>query len=466
MSDQDELNRVYWRLLRIEDQIKDLNETEWRATRNLCQELDLTADLPRQLNVVRAAENNLKELRQMAWKLDEAYVENAQNLCYEAEVSDSLKATDTWLAVCYFVVAVGKVMDAIAQFWGGPYAKLITSLKTPITDIGKEITTAKVDPKRGQPDFGPLAPAQFVNLSMMAGNAIPEMDGMPGYSDLAALQKGLGAIIEAIKDLAGLYKNYKAGKAIMGDTKKLLLTIGDTAKTLIDLVNRLITLYETQGQLRRGKSVWSDKVMEKKVGSVKDYLSAAKYLIEAVLNFAQFGLSVCDRSDDMKASHDAVALANRQLASTGGGAFNTRTELFAQATRSDLINIIHSANSHRDALEMARLCTTTLRELPGEIERLKGRLERRHHLWSLYRQESNQKKLQMQETQKQLPELRHALEKISDKAEFRYSDGTWRTRTFLAHKIDELDGAIERILKPVPRWIPPKSRFGPRVSPV
>lgn len=281
----------------------------------------------------------------------------------------------------------------------------------------------------------------------------------PFFDNLVAIQKGIGSCIELIKDLIDLYKSFKARETIMADTKKYLLKIGENAKTALDLTNRLITLYQSQGQLRTGQAVW------KKANAVKDYISAAKYLIEAVLNFAQFGLSICDESDDRHTMHDANALAIRQLSPTGGGKFNPNLAIFAKATQSDLINIIHSVNSSVDAAQMTRLANDTLRGLPGEIERLKGSLERHEYFWQRYRQQSEQKKVKLRESQRRLLELRKSLINISDQAAFRFG-GSSQTQTNLVRKIDELDGKIDRIVNPVPNTIPPRRRLGPSVSPI
>lgn len=455
MSDTDEINRVLGELGRVDQQIKDLDATEYNAVHHL----SLTLDLPRKFAAVRDAESNLHELRRMASRLAQSYAENAVAIYEGSEISVSLEATDRRLAVCYFVVAVGKVFDAIAQFWGGPYAKLITDLKTPLTDIGKELTGLKPGPKGGPPDVGPLLPAQIVNTPMLAGNAIPGMEKLPGYGNLVALQKGLNSCIELVKDVAGLYRSYQSRDAIMTSTRELLVKLLDTAKTTLDAVNRSITFYQSQETLRKGTAP------SKSVNKFKDYVSAAKYLVEAIMNFAQFGLSICDESADRRAISDAFALADRQMASTGGGTFDNSTQLFAHATKQDLINIIHSANSFTDARDMSHLAREKIRQLGSEIEQLKASRERHDRFWKRYRQECEAKKLKLRETQGRLPELRKTLANISSTAEFRW-DGAWRTKDDLGRRIDELHARIEAILKPAPNRIPPNRRFGPHISPI
>ena len=455
MSDNDEINRILGELGRVDQQIKDLDAAEYNAVHHL----SLTLDLPRKFAAVRDAESNLHELRKMSSRLAQSYAENTVAIYEGAEISSSLEKTNLRLAGCYFLVAIGKVFDAIAQFWGGPYAKLVTDLKTPLTDIGKELTGLKPGAHGGPPDANPLLTAQLFNTPLMVGNAIPDSKNLPGYGNLVAVQKGLNSCIELVKDVASLYKAYQARETIMANTKELLVKLLDTTKTTLDAVNRSITFYQSEETLRKGTKP------SESVNKFKDYVSAAKYLVEAIMNFAQFGLSVCDALADRQAIGDAFALADRQMASTGGGTFDSSTQLFAHATKQDLINIIHSANSFADARAMSHLARDKIRQLAIELEQLKASRERHDRFWNRYRQESEAKKLKLRETQGRLPELRKTLANISSTAEFRY-DGSWRTKDYLGRRIDELNARIEAILNPVPNRIPPNRRFSPYISPI
>jgi hypothetical protein len=455
MSDNDEINRVLGELGRVDQQIKDLDATEYSAIHHL----SLSLDLPRKFSAVRDAESNLHELRKMASRLAQSYAENAVTIYEGAELSSSLEKTNARLAGCYFLVAIGKVFDAIAQFWGGPYAKFVTDLKTPLTDIGKELTGLKPGAQGGPPDANPLLAAQLVNTPLMIGNAIPDSRNLPGFGNLVALQKGLNSCIELVKDVASLYKSFQARDTIMTSTRELLVRLLDATKTTLDAVNRSITFYQSQETLRKGTKPSAD------VNKFKDYVSAAKYLVEAILNFAQFGLSVCDALADRQAVGDAFVLADRQMAATGGGTFDSSTQLFAHATQRDLVNIIHSANSFADARAMSHLAKEKIRRLAIELEQLKASRERHDRFWLRYRQESEAKKLKLRETQGRLPELRKRVASISDTAEFRW-DGAWRTKDYLGRRIDELHARMEAILNPIPNRIPSNRRFSPYVSPI
>lgn len=177
MSDEGEVNRVLYEINRIEEQITDLNNTDYNAVHHFA----LSMELPRKFKVVQDAERNLLELRKMSWSLAQSYADNAENILAGSDISASLEAADRRLAVCYFVIGVSKVFDAIAQFWGGPYAKLVTDLKTPIADIGKELTGLKPDPKQGQPNVSPLVPAQIANVTLLMGNALDDSKELPFF---------------------------------------------------------------------------------------------------------------------------------------------------------------------------------------------------------------------------------------------------------------------------------------------
>jgi hypothetical protein len=164
-------------------------------------------------------------------------------------------------------------------------------------------------------------------------------------------------------------------------------------------------------------------------------------------------------SDDWSARNGSLALAGQQLTATGGGAFSPDMQMFANATQSDLIKIIHSVNSAPDAHQMGHIALLKLKELKVEIERLNNNTRNRNGYWlELDVQNIDQMKAKLRDADKKLEDFRQKLEGGPEARTYQVTE--------LLPRMDEARNKIARILAPpVPAWIAPRGRFGPRIGP-
>ena len=150
-------------------------------------------------------------------------------------------------------------------------------------------------------------------------------DMMPGGVDPAAMQKEIAAIIEGVKDIAALCK--RDPRSASGEFKLKLAVGAEKAAKLLDAVNRALTLIDATPKImpdvvkaklpdRLSKSPFDKDALDK----WKAYISAAKYLLEAIASFYQGCRSVSDTLESWSAAKEAGSLAEKQLRPTGGGA--------------------------------------------------------------------------------------------------------------------------------------------------
>ena len=128
MADNLQLAAALGEIERAKDHLDALETEELSAYRELSHSITcLNSNWigNAQIASARAAEVNLRKLSTMSLSLGQAYIDNSLNLDKEADISVELEKTNFWLAYCYFMIGVSKVMDAIAQF-SGPAARLIT----------------------------------------------------------------------------------------------------------------------------------------------------------------------------------------------------------------------------------------------------------------------------------------------------------------------------------------------------
>jgi hypothetical protein len=201
----------------VDRQIEDLTNLGLNHMKKLNLELSW-AQHSASISGKQAAQINLKNLSKMAVHLEGAYVNSSIALREYAGTSDDLKWINRGLGLCYLVLAVSKVTDAVAQFCG-PGAKLITSLKTPITDLSVEGTKPLIglgdrDSYQRKEDTDPnfkLVISQTLNLTMMG------MTKLPDGQDLEDVQKEFGAIIDLCKDFSSLLSTPKDLKVLKAD---------------------------------------------------------------------------------------------------------------------------------------------------------------------------------------------------------------------------------------------------------
>jgi hypothetical protein len=300
---------------------------------------------------------------------------------------------------------------------------------------------------------------------------------VPGASELADLQKGTQALIETIKDLVALVpplleliKGGKDSKALAADFKQGALKGAEKAVKMADLANRLLTLYDTVPRLTpdKAKSLVPAGVKKlptfdkAKLDNVKKWVNVAKYTLETLINFYQCCSSLCDKLESREAANAAWGMAHQQLTGRGAAPFVPDLHFFAKATQSDLIKIIHGANSFADANGMAKMAIANIRQLKAEIERLSNEQDRHGYRWKRNVEWASQARAKLKETDKKLETFRE-----------QFARAPSHQRTFrqgvieldLVQQIDEARGKIARFLSPVPNRIAPRGRLGPEYGP-
>ncbi|MBV8190257.1 MAG: hypothetical protein JOY64_09570 [Alphaproteobacteria bacterium] len=464
MSDANLLQRTQNEIWSVDRQIKDLNDIEIYAAQKLCRSikwLDAQPKRTQQLETARAAERNLRELAMMALHVEEAYAAGALAHAEDIDLACDLERTNKLLGVCYLAISVSKIMDVVAQFYGGPAAKLITDFKTPLTDMGKPALAPVeyVDGKPQLPKGMGLSVAQTVNATALG------LTQAPGGGDLVAIQKEIGAVIDIVKDVGELISTYKDMKTLAANTKKCAAKGAEKAAKLLDLVSKLLTAYDSAPGATPDaiKQVLPDVVKKlpaipkAKLDAGKKWLAVAKYTLEALVAFYQFLSSWSDGMDSHDAAEASRALANQQLARTGGGMFEPNAQLFAQASNSDFVRMMHSLHSAADAHDMGHIALVKIRELRGDIEKMSQEYDRQGNYWSFAVERASKQKAGLKESDTKLEAFWQAIANDTSLDP--------KERQDMLFRIDDSRGKIARLLNPAPAWIAPRGRFGPRVGP-
>jgi hypothetical protein len=338
---------------------KSTIHSRWRDWMRLLSRMKEATDLPTRLDRMNYARSNLVVLRTTASSLEQSYIANAANLNQNAADSDSIKCYSYALAVCYLMVAVGKVSDAIAQFTGaGKYltdfkdaaaaktaaqnlnrVKFLTSVKTPVSDT----STLMDDPNCLTKN--PMAIFQSFNLVVRSW----------GYNTglLKDADKSLLGMIDIAKDILSLIEAPADLKAKKGELKKLLPKLLGAVKNAADMVSRVTSL------IKEGKGTPLERAA-----------NIAKYVAEAVLNFCDSLKAFSDALETADNADAARGLAGQQLAASSGGFAVLDLQKLASLQERDRLNIIYTLNSASDAHRMAEIAERGTQMAVEEIKRL------------------------------------------------------------------------------------------------
>lgn len=432
-----------------------LEDGELRAALYLRSVIQMTArNEPGKVSQALAARDNLRLLAARADSLAAKYRLNALSLKEEGAIADNLYYINSGLASCYFILAVSKVTDAIAQFYGvgqlkeltgvneltglkmATQFKTVTNLKTPLSDIGKEVVKAvNGDPK--QPPNYRLAGAQAVNAVLTAGAG----------EDLKNLEEGVRSVIEGVKDLIGLYKVGNSMTGIRDNAAKL----SELAVRFLDLISRIITVVDIADPLPKSNLV------DKGLGPLKQWVNAGKYVLEAIVNLCSCVASCCDAAESADAGSATRALAKSQGASPHGWSFDPQVATFATATDKTLTQMLYQVQSAADGARMRDLALGQANLISYDFEDLSRRIQIDNQIFEVKMQGVTTLKGKLRETDV-------ALETIADNLK-RSPDAGAYVVELLLRDIDEMHFRISRrTAPPAPRWIATHGKFGPRIS--
>ena len=462
MADNLQLAAALGEIERAKDHLDALETEELSAYRELSHSITcLNSNWigNAQIASARAAEVNLRKLSTMSLSLGQAYIDNSLNLDKEADISVELEKTNFWLAYCYFMIGVSKVMDAIAQF-SGPAARLITDLKTPITDVGKSMT------QNNQLDS--LGGAQAVNVLLIA-----ELRKHPELPLLPDIQKDLVSLIELVKDATEIWKRRQRPALWSKDLKTLAASGLEIAAKVVDAASRSLTLFDSTPRLAQGlppglSNPVTDRIANAKViprntfDSIKRWLSVAKYTAEAIANFLRACISFCDYLESHAAANAADTLAHKQLsATTDFTQLNSSIQMFSNATDADLVNIMHNVNSAGDANHVAKMAVDRLRQISLEIVQLENEHKNSARLAEFFQSRVKARKEQLRACDGQLRQIEKAIGALpADATTYAGVAGVIKRDAMLI-RVQEMRGAIARTINPVPTWNS-RSFRGPR----
>jgi hypothetical protein len=200
---------------------------------------------------------------------------------------------------------------------------------------------------------------------------------------------------------------------------------------------------------------------------IKTYLSAGKYVIEAFVNFYQSVRSFIDASESADASAAANAQADRQEVRGAARPFLPDINVFANASQSDLLKAIHQVSSSPDGRELAYAAGLKAKGLAEEIRVATASAERNAYLMKLNLENLAKKEAELRATGERLQTIRRGLGRFIKPDVYLVPPG-WGAGISGKDALDKIDdalGKIQRYLNPVPNWIAPYGRFGPRVGP-
>jgi hypothetical protein len=476
-------------------QIKDIDETAYRAV----SLMRMGVYEAQRFATDAAAIRTLTELAHMSVNLGQSYVDNALSEINDASNSARLSQYNLALGMCYLIMTVSKARDAIAEFEGNPATKIMkkmeTAAKTAAADMMGEVrVAAKGDPHKIN---WAMLVAQSANLSLCVTNAEPGANALPDAKFWENLQKEVAGVIDLIKDAATLIKTAEDLSKVASDIKLWALKMAEKLAKLLDLVNKVITLYDTTPKVapdfikNRAPAALGKLPQFSKEGLdwAKKWLSVTKYTLEALQNFVQCCLSYGEAYEDWNNFKASTAVANRQLTRSAASpaSYVLEAQTFAQASKADLIDVIHTVNSAPDANVLSHAAIFKLKQLKADMEEM-NRLQKRHQLRSdMKMREVETKTAALRATDRKLEEVRSRLASIAD-AEYEtfgrsgrmtstwidtggggytdYKMMTWPTKRDLIQSIDELRAKIARLsAPPVPKWIATHGRVGPRISP-
>jgi prefoldin subunit 5 len=464
----------------VDRQIKDINDEAYSVFLHHRAEMQLPLRLAR----MNRAQEQFRELMTRTRDLGQAYADNALNLANEIVTTEKIENYNIWLSWCYFMTALSKIMDVVAQYSGNPMAKVITNAKTSITDAALEVNAVYNESGKGvqnvnlKQHMGASA-VYATNLSLIIANALPGAKDLPNAKWWEDLQKGLGGIIDTFKDLSALAKMPKDLNQLRGDIFQWALKANEKFAKLLDQVNKALTLYDkvpkimpdvvknnTPGVVKRLPTFKKETLEDVQKG-----LSVAKYTLEAIVNFIQCCLSLGEAWDNHKTAQNTLQRIQQQTSSSGIGV-QLGPDMFADATQKDMIELIHRVNSAMDARDLGGAAIAGYKQAAEEIKRIHHSLERRRYLGDQRQKGVEQKTDALKETGKRLETYRETLARdLSDKT--MYGSGNSRsinwsgTKSDVVKKIDEALWKIGVFTGPyVPRYVAGRSRLGPRVSPM
>jgi hypothetical protein len=455
LNDKSALQRGRSALEAAEKAMDALENGELQAALYLRSVIQMTArNQPGRVSEALAARDNLRLLAARADSLAAKYRLNAQSLKEESAIADDLYNINGGLASCYFILAVSKVTDAIAQFYGvgqlkeltglnemtglkmATQFKTVTNLKTPLSDIGKEAVKAI----KGDPTLPPnyrLAGAQAVNVALTAGTG----------DDLKNLEEGVRSVIEGVKDLIGLYKAGKSMTGIRGNADKL----SDLAVRFLDLISRIVTIVDIVDPLPK------NNLVDKGLGPIKQWVNAGKYVLEAIVNLCSCVASCCDATESANAGAATRALANIQGASAHSWRFDPQLTTFATATDKTLTQMLYEVRSAADGARMRDLAQGQANLISYDFEDLARRIRIDNQIFEVKMQGVSALKGKLRETDVALEIVAGALKRSPDAGAY--------VVELLLRDIDDMHFRISRRTTPsAPRWIATHGKFGPRIS--
>lgn len=292
---------------------------------------------PAQLNVVK--------FRKMVIQLEGAYKMNALNLEESAEISEQTSGQSRALAILYCCVALGKIMDVVAAVTG--VGKWITTSKTAIIDIADSMKNENIA----------LAGAQAANLTLIGAK---EGDFLKTVEDLQAI---LSSIIELVKDAKTALNARKELNQVKADAEIWAAKVGALTVKGVDVLQRVTKLYDEY--LILAKKLPAPMFDSKRIQGVQegwwghpkyqmkmtDYFAAVKAGLDAIVNFYQAYLAMCQMRADSRGAAEARGLAANQMQSQGYGGvpFELQMQTWARLTDADFVTAIHAINSAPDA---------------------------------------------------------------------------------------------------------------------
>jgi prefoldin subunit 5 len=482
MADNDQalMEKALLEIWGIDRQIQEINDAAYAVVVHHTAEIRA----PERLERMNDAQERFRQLLNMTRNLGEAYADNALNLANEIVTTEQIENYNIWLSYFYFMTALSKVMDVVAQFSKNPLSKVITSAKRSITDVGLDFDVARQESEKSvlQVPFAQhigVTVTHGTNLALILANAFPETPGLPDAKWWEDLQKGLGGIIDTFKDLAALVNTRRDLNKLGSDVRQWALKSAEKFAKLLDQINKGLTLYDKVPKVapefvkNNAPSALKNLPTFKKetLDSIQKWLSAGKYTLEAVINFLQCCLTLGEVQDNRKTAQATLERIQQQSRSSGV-AVQLGPDMFADATKKDLIEIIHHVNSSIDARDLGRAAIAGMKQTAEEIKRIARSQERHRMFGPKWQKTVDEKTVALKETAARLESYRKSLAPgMSDRTT--YGSGFNRgirwsgTKQEIVAQIDKALAKIDAFTAPyVPRWIASRSRFGPRVSPI
>jgi hypothetical protein len=291
------------------------------------------------------AQLNVVKFRKMVIQLEGAYKMNALNLEESAEISGQTSGQSRALAILYCCIALGKIMDVVASVTG--VGKWITTSKTAVIDIADSMRNGNIA----------LAGAQAANLTLIG---VKESGFLKAVEDLQAI---LSSIIELVKDAKTALNARKELNQVKAGAELWAAKIGALTVKGVDALQRLSKLYGEYLILAKKipapafdpqriqgvqEGWWGHPKYEMKM---TDYFAAIKAGLDAIVNFYQAYLAMCQMQADSRGAAAARGVAEKQMTSQGYGGipFELQMQTWAGFTDADFITAIHAINSAPDA---------------------------------------------------------------------------------------------------------------------